>query len=176
MAYDYKDDAPPERNPVREPAEVFSTSYQAALAIWIVPAIVVGMLMAGLNLRSYDTVLSINLEDGDDFLRTEQRKACGWPYVLASVAPSSRRWTLSGFGVAMDGIILLAAMVITAGTTRFIGACVDEEVSDPIPKQVRRLFRGRTKKVKSKRSAPSGRLSPSDGAPRVRRPKRPVDD
>src|SRR5579864_8913621 len=106
MAYDYEDDSRHEQTPVRQSAEFISTSYKTALAIWIVPAIVVGMLMTALNLRSYDTVLSINLEDGDDFMRTEQRKACGWPYVLASVGPSSHRWTLSGFGVVVDGIIL----------------------------------------------------------------------
>ena len=133
------------------------------------------MLMGMLNLRTYDSFVSINPEDGDDFMRTEQRTGCGWPYVLASQDPSTRRWTLSGFGVVIDGIITLAAMIITAGTSRFVAAFIDENVSEPIPKQVRRMLRGKPKKVTAKRSRLSGRM-PSSGPPRARRPTRPVDD
>ena len=145
------------------------------LAIWLVPGILVGLLMTGVNLRTYDTVLSINPEDGDDFLRAEQRTARGWPYVLASVDPSTKRWSLNGFGIVVDGIIVLAAMIITAGTSRFVAAFVDYDVNKPIQKQVQRLLHGKPKKAAPKRSAPSGRM-PASGAPRVRRPRRPADD
>jgi hypothetical protein len=177
MAYNYEDDSPVSQNPARQsqPYEVVSFNYKLALAIWFVPALLVGMVMAAINLRSYDTVLSINLEDGDDILRTEQRTARGWPYVLASVAPSTKRWTLCWFGIIIDGIIALAAMIITAGTSRFVAAFVDYDVNKPIQKQVHRLLRGKPKKVAPKRSAPSGRM-PTSGPPRVRRPQRPPDD
>lgn len=175
MAYDDEDGAPDEQGPARQPAETFPTTYQMALAIWVGPALIVGMLLGMLNLRTYDGFISINPDDGDDFMRTEQRPACGWPYVLASQSPSTKRWVLSGFGVVVDGIIVLAAMIITAGTTRFVAAIVDENVSEPIPKQIRQFLHGKPKKVAAKRSAPSGRM-PSSGPPRVRRPKRPQDD
>lgn len=175
MAYDYEDDSPRPQTPAREPVDYFSYSYKMALAIWIVPAIVVGMMMAAINLRTYDTVLVINPEDGDDFLKSEQRIARGWPYVLASVERSSSRWALNGFGFCIDGIIALAAMIITAGTSRYVAAFVDYDVNKPIQKQVHKLFRGRPKKAAPKRSAPSGRM-PMTGAPKVRRPKPPLDN
>jgi len=175
MGYDDEGDLPNEQRHPRQHSASLSTSYQMALAVWIGPALIVGVLMGMLNLRTYDSMISINPEDGENFLRTEERTGCGWPYVLASQNPSTKRWSLVGFGVVVDGIIVFAAMVITAGTSRFMAAIVDDEVSEPIPKQIRRILRGKSKKVASKRSTPSGRM-PSSGSPRARRPKRPADD
>jgi len=175
MTYDDERQLPNANGPGQRASESFPTTYQTALAIWVGPALVVGMLMGTLNLRTYDSMISINPDDGEDFMRTEQRTGCGWPYVLASEHPATKSWSLVGFGLVIDGIIVFAAMVITAGTTRFVGAIIDDKVSEPIPKQIRRFLRGRPQKVAPKRSGPSGRR-PSSGAAPVRRPRRPVDD
>jgi hypothetical protein len=172
MAYEFDDDLPRAQRPVRQAPEVLSTTYITALVVWFGPAILVGMLMLALNLSSYDTILSLNLEDGEDFMRTEQRKACGWPYVLASVVPATQRWSLSMFGVVTDVIIALAAMIITAGTCRFVAAFVDDTVNKPIHKQVRRILRGRPNRTQS---GTSSRTSPP-GSARARRPRPRTDD
>ena len=175
MAYDYEDESPYSQTPARQPVDFLSLSYKMALAIWIVPAILAGMLMAAINVPSHDAFLSINPEDGEDFLRTEWRSARGWPCVLASEDPATRRWTLHGFGIFIDVTVVIAAMAITGGSTRFLAAFVDYEVNRPIQKQVRRLLRGNPKPA-PKRSGSSGRASSSGGPPRVRRPRRPTDD
>lgn len=170
MAYDYESGSSRSESRARQPADAHSSSYRMALAIWIAPAIVTGLLMIALNLRKYDTVLAINYES-DEFLQTQQRTACGWPYVIASSDPATGRWSLSGFGVSVDGIIVFAAVVIAGATSRYIAAFVDYDVNRPIQKQVQWLFHS-----KSKKAAPKPKRSSASGAPRHRRPRRPTDD
>ena len=73
-----------------------------------------------------------------------------------------------GFGIVVDGIIVLAAAIITGATTRFIAAFVDYDVNRPIQKQVHRLFQTHPK--------PAARHSRSDGPARSRRRYRPPTD
>src|SRR5262249_32329576 len=115
MAYNYDSESSRSENQARRPANAGSSSYHIALAIWIAPAIVTGLLMIALNLRKYDTVLSLNYEE-DEFMKAQQRTALGWPYVIASADPATGRWTLSGFGVSVDSIIVFAAVVIAGAT------------------------------------------------------------
>jgi hypothetical protein len=177
MAYDYEDDSSRSQNPAKQaqPSKFVSLNYKLALATWFVPVIVVGLVMAAINLRSYDTVMSLNYANEEDFLRTEQRTARGWPYVLASVERATSRWSLNTFGIVVDGIIALAAMIITAGTSRFFAAFVDNDVNMPLQTQMQRLLRGNSRKAAPQRSAPSSRKTGS-GPPRVRRRSRPVDE
>ena len=151
---DYDDDSRRSRDSVDAPTRGASSSYQVALAIWLVPPLLAAFLMLCLNLRTYESMININYGT-DDFLEMENRTGCGWPYVLASVEPATRRWRLNGFGIVVDGIILLAAAIITGATTRFIAAFVDYDVNRPIQKQVRGLLQSHPRPA-AKRSRPNG--------------------
>src|SRR5437867_786038 len=72
MANDYEDDLSRTEPPIRQ-ARDLSSNYLMALAVWLGPSIVVGMLLFALNVSSYDTILS----SGDEFMQTEQRRICG---------------------------------------------------------------------------------------------------
>ena len=163
----YEDEYPRARSSASSNDAGVAPSYIVALMVWFIPPLVAGVLMLALNLRMYQNFTSINPE-GEEFLKAENQTACGWPYVMATRDPQTRNWVLNGFGVTIDGIIVLAAACIVGAAFRFVAAFVDYDVNLPIQRQVHQLFRRRPKPTRTRpRSA---------GPVRRRRPNRPPVD